>query len=355
MTRFGITIGLVLAGCGSLGGEGGGGENLPNRGIIPYDLHDNRVVEADARDDPGVDSSGDVDPPELDPPTTGDAIVVANGDGYTVDSVGSLVQPDGAVLLVVEVTDLDGATRIDQTSSDDGLAFGALAALLDPSGVSPDAPQIGAPAPTPHENGMLVAFEVGGGATIGVAFVGTNGPEEVHAAVLEADADTLHEPSLVRVDDEWWLYYEARVETDDGPRPEIRLATSSDWRSFDAGTVVFSAGDECMDAFGEFEGCWDRRGVGSPEVRVARTALGRRIFRLWYAGGTEGGRSIGFASSFDGRDWARFPFNPIVAEEADEWSPTNVLLGGRYVLYGASDEGGVWAAMNDRPEPSERF
>jgi hypothetical protein len=68
-----------------------------------------------------------------------------------------------------------------------------------------------------------------------------------------------------------------------------------------------------------------------------------------------GRRSIGFASSFDGREWARFPFNPVVAETADEWSPTNVFVGGRYLLYGASDAGGVWAAVNDRAEPSEVF
>ena len=331
-------------GCGSIGGEGGGGDNLPNRGIVPYERHDGRVIEG----------SGEV--PDADPE---DAVVIADGDSFNVHAPGALLRGDGTIVLYVELEGDDDSTWIATTSSDDGVTFGALEPVLRPEDVGADPPRVGAPAPILVDGATYVAFEVGDGASIGIARWRGDVLEETESAVLLSDDQTtVHEPSLVDVDGVWSLYYEARPIAGDG-LAEIRLSTSADWQDFDDGDPVFTAEEECVDSSGEPESCWDRDGVGSPEVRVAETAIGRRIYRMWYAGGDVGGRDVGFASSFDGREWARFPFNPVVSERPDEWSPTNVFDGERYRLYGAlrsaSRGGGVWAAVNDRAEPSERF
>ena len=341
MRTFFLTPLLCLSlGCGSIGGEGGGGDNLPNRGVVPYERHDGRVL----------DGSGEV--PDTEPE---DALVIADGE-FRVHSPGALLRA-GEVSLYVEVEGED-STWIASTTSPDGVAFGALESVLEPHGEAGDPPRFGAPAPVELGDELYVAFEVGAGASIGVARWRGDTLEESSTTVLVAPSDaTVHEPSLVSVDGVWSLYYEARPA--DG-LSEIRLTTSSDWHTFPAGEPVFAAGEDCVDTAGEAESCWDRGGVGSPEVRVAETAIGRRIYRLWYTGGEVGERDIGFASSFDGREWARFPFNPVISERRwDEWGPTNVFDGERYLLYGAmrksSGPAGVWAAVNDRPQASEAF
>jgi hypothetical protein len=332
---------LGASGCGALGGGGGGGDNLPNRGIAPY-------VRVEL---------GDEEAPERHVLTPDDAAATELREPAAVVDAGR-------VLLYVEVRDrASGAAYVARTVSDaDGTGFGPLDVALTPE----DAPdwagaRVGAPSVLRDGDRWLMAFAFGDGEGIGLArsddgerFVVDAAPLLTRDAALEAWVGS---PSLVRFGGALTLFYEARGAEADALAHVARARV--DGTAATRLGPVLSAGSGCIGADGAEDPCWDRSGVGAPEVRVSRTATGRELLRLFYTGFAGKRGDLGFAASFDGADWSRFVFNPVVAESDDEREATNVRLGDAYLLYfvevasGAAH--GVDLAINDEGVPSEQF
>ena len=135
---------------------------------------------------------------------------------------------------------------------------------------------------------------------------------------------------VVRVGDEFWMYYTIR----DGTY-RIGLATSDDGLSWtpvgDDGTVFESAPG----------GRWDSGGVYSPSV-LYDAASGR--FEMWYGataiGGTNYDIGFGYATSSDGIHWTRALADPVITHGAlgmwneERIGPQDVVkVDGVYYLY----------------------
>ena len=105
--------------------------------------------------------------------------------------------------------------------------------------------------------------------------------------------------------------------------------------------------------------CWDGVGIEGAEVRVATTDLGRQIFRMFYSGHRGGRSNLGFASSWDGLTWERFPYNPIVSDATDTQAPSNVLVESTYLLYFQREENarsqGIALGALETTNPTEQF
>ncbi len=358
-TAMVCALAAVVGACGSLGGEGGGAANLPNRGIVPYRLVDPAI---------GAEGSGDGEP--VDP---ADAFLLRDHPTQEFRAPAAEVDELERVDLYVEVSG-GAASWIGRLTSTDGLVFGDIVLVVHPmmlASVDIDTDRVGAPSVVTVDGETRIAFSFGDDEGIAWTRLDPGAQVDELAVLLRADeGERIGSPSLLGPDDdaEWSLYFgvERPVVEDTGgdgdqlyQPPSIGLATGDGSGPFERRSIVLAPGTDCVGPDGEAESCWDRQGVWTPEVRVAETALGRRILRMWYAGGEAGDRELGFASSFDGAAWERFPFNPVVDGSFDEREPTNVFLDDRYLLYfeqsSARTGGGIAIAINDKPKPSERF
>ncbi len=72
---------------------------------------------------------------------------------------------------------------------------------------------------------------------------------------------------------------------------------------------------------------FDADGVGDPFLRLTRSPLGRTLWDLWYVGERDGAAALGFAGAFDGREWSRYPGNPVLAARAGPAAPWVAELG----------------------------
>ncbi|MCB9729345.1 MAG: hypothetical protein H6744_15820 [Deltaproteobacteria bacterium] len=333
----------LCGGCAALGGGGGGGENLPNRGIAPYVR-----VGGDDEETP-LPYALEAEEPEAVELREPSAVVV-----------------DAQVLLYVELRErVGGAASIARASSDaSGTSFGPSEPVLDPA----EAPEwadgrVGAPSVLRTDGGWLLAFAYGDGAGIGLArsqdglhFDVDPQPALARDPATEASVDA---PSLVRFGDQLVLLYEVLGVEEGATRRIDRALADGDGVSFARAGTALEAGTGCFGADGAEDPCWDRAGVGSPELRVSRTATGRELLRLFYTGYSGKRGDLGFAASFDGVTWSRFAFNPVVAEKLDERGPTNVRFGDIYLLYyvetGSGTAHGIAAARDEAGVPSERF
>ena len=82
------------------------------------------------------------------------------------------------------------------------------------------------------------------------------------------------------------------------------------------------------------DGGFDAFAVSAPSVQVEQSALGRTLFRLWYAGTDQDGGtvSVGLSGSFDGLRFERYAENPV-RFHADVPSVYPVADGGFAMLY----------------------
>ncbi len=344
------------AGCGTLGGDGGGANELPNRGIVPYEK-----VTVGGADAGASDVGADV------APAPGSPFVLQPEDpkGQRIAEPSAVVDGGRVVLFAGVRTVKGGATVIARAEAEDGVRFGPLETVLAAEG-GPEwfGGAIGAPAVVRDGERWLMAFAVGDGAGIGlatsedgVAFTPGAGP--VLTAEGEDEAGGVGSPSLVVGPEGLVLFYEARREA--GGPAHLRRASSPDGVTFTRDGAVLEGGVDCLDPQGEPETCWDAFSVETPEARLATTATGRRVWRLFYAGraSAKGKADLGFAASFDGLVFERYRFNPVLDDSVDERAPSNVLSGGRYLLYFAEDRStkgqGVGLAIDDAGAPSERF
>lgn len=285
---------LLLAGCGTLGGEGGGAVDLPNRGIVPYT--EATLSYADPR-------------PYRDP----SALVI-----------------DGQVVLFAAVVTASVSQVVRMTSAD-GLVFGPAEVVLTDAG---------APSAV-HTDGVLhLVFTRAD--RIHYASDATGAFAERSAPLLDGA-----EPSLVVADDRFELYAVVGGHV-------VRATAGADLE-FTAGPTVLLPGIACKDPAGDEEVCWDAAAVGSPEVRAAVSATGRPLLRMMYAGTAGSQSGLGFAASHDGVVFSRFAFNPIIdTEDVAESAPSNIRFGDRYLLYFMQD-GVLTVSVNDAGGAGEVF
>ena len=329
----------LVVGCGALGEGDGGAENLPNKGVVPY-------VLAELLND-----EGETTPYSLPAPDPAITLYLSPFAYHQGDDVR----------LLLEANDRDGGTgRILSARSDDGgLSFKATTVVLAPE----DAPEwvdgrLGDPSLWHTDDGSaLLAFSYGQGEGIGlarsddgVAFTIDDTP------LLERgdDEGTLSDPSLVAADGVFWLYYTESF--DDEEQGQISLATAADDLVFERHGAVLLPDPGCED---DPDPCWDGVGIEGAEVRVATTDLGRQIFRMFYSGHRGGRSNLGFASSWDGLTWERFPYNPIVSDATDTQAPSNVLVESTYLLYFQREENarsqGIALGALETTNPTEQF
>jgi hypothetical protein len=349
---------LAASACATRGAGEGGATDLPNRGIIPY-----RKLGAEE---------------ELGSPF----VWTGTDPAQTAYRAPSAVVREGAVELYVEARG-DVETRIERLrSTDGGLSFEGPSPVL-PFEAVPGGPR--APSALWTKSELLLAFERGEGDAIELARGSAADALAVAAAPLllpqgPSEAFGIGAPSLTVVPGGYALYYEARFAEG---RSAVALARSGPDLVFTRDRVVLWPGDRCgqdgaleerqlaaveemaetaAELLGDPLGignCWDGAAVTSPEVRVATTAAGRTVYRMFYAGRLGGKRDLGFAASWDGLDWSRFAANPVLDDAVDELDPSNLWLGDRYHLYYYESQGltarGVALAVNQEGAPSETF
>lgn len=313
-----VALATASASCAALGGDDGGGANLPNRGIGPWEPLD-----------PGgalllTPASGS---------DLGEPAVIADGDGvrlfldeegpYGDVAVIAYASPDGARLERVGVA-LRGARAPSVTPGDDG--------------------------------GLWMAYLDSATGAIGLAVEGADGAFTVReASALEpGPGEVLASPSLARDGARWLLYYTLSRPDE---APVIARASAGDDLAFAFDAVVLAPGVDCVDAAGVAKTCWDAASVSAPDVAIARSAAGQRVYRLFYRGAKVSQGDLGFAASYDGLIFSRYPYNPVLDTSADLDGPANVRVGDRFLLYWherrSSTVTGIGAGVNDAGRPSE--
>jgi hypothetical protein len=321
----GVVAGVV-ASCAALGGDDGGGAHLPNRGVVPW----TRVTPNDA-------------PFILVPP--------ANAPSTRWREPNALVR-DGAVHLYVEARDTaDDSARVLWATSEDGVSFTA------PSVALADA---AAPSAAIAADGTTwLAFAAPDGAAIGLVSSADGAVFDGVAAEVVATAtgdEVVASPSLV-IDGDRLVVYFTRATT--GSAPVIARVSGPPSGPFTPDGVALEAGAGCLASDGAAEPCWDDGGVTSPDVRLATTPAGRRVFRLFYRGVHGATGALGFAASWDGLTFSRFPFNPVIDERFDEVGPSSVRLGDRYLLYWSEERSasahGIALGVDDSDAPTDRW
>ena len=342
-----LTAGLAacLATCSALGGGGGGAENLPNRGIVPYRA-------------PAPDAS----PDSASKPRAFHVLSPAPDSGDSFEAPSAVLAASGKVVLFATLRPGDGAVpRIVRAEGDrDGMSFGPVETVVGPSAL-PEWAASGTVSPgvSTHKGSWLLAFATADGEAIGLARSADGRSFEVMPVpILRArddprEAGGIGSPSPVTDGPNLLLAYEARAEA--GGAPEILLlrATSAEG-SFERAGAAIAGGEGCTDAKGEAEPCWDADGVSDPELRAGTSGAGRSVLRLFYVGHGSKSAALGFAASFEGSDWQRFPYNPVLTGPGRPLEPSNLALGGTYLLY-YGDGGRIAVATNDAGNPAESF
>jgi hypothetical protein len=337
-----LLVAPCVCACSSLGGGGGGADNLPNRGIVPYD----RLVSTD---DDGPRFVLESEDPS--------ALIYVEPNAVNADN-------DTIILFAEARVPAETTGHIVRCALDEALRCDDAVAVLVPSEDEGDwlNQRVGAPSVLPRADGdwlMVFAFGQGDGIGLaksldGVEFVMQDLPLLEPSGTYEAGG--IDSPSVIRTPTGYRVYYEARGE--DG-LTRILYADADDSLTFERVGVALDVGTGCDDVSGQPEACWDDGGVGSPEVRVATTATGRTVYRLFYTGLGDSGFDLGFGASWDGQRFERFVYNPVIATEAVERQPTNLRLLDRYILLfeerTSNSVRGIAAAINDAPVPSEHF
>ena len=262
---------LLVAGCGTLAGEGVGDRNLPSAGMGPFRaLEDDEVSQA-----PFI--SGARTP-------QGSAQIALLADGTFV-----LYRGD----------ERDGSRAIVRETSVDGIDF------ADPVEVLPDA---SSPSILAEGSRWRLWYEAAGGIFLAESDDGSVFEPVGDGPVLEPGADweggRVGAPSVVPDEDGGYLlYYEAAG--------GIGVSSSDDGTQF----IRIGAGPILEPAE---SGQWDDRVVSDPAARVHVSPTGRRTVQLFYVGvaaapiDEDPPFAVGVAASFDGRAFERSTGGPVL-------------------------------------------
>lgn len=162
--------------------------------------------------------------------------------------------------------------------------------------------------------------------------------------VLEdSDANHVNDPSVVKVDGKYWMYYTRATED---IRDEIAVATSLDGVHWTDPKVVLRPSPAPH---------WDSLLVGRPSVLYEN-----RRFRMWYDGRKDlpagspasnvptsdrSVRAVGYAESIDGIHWTKQAEEPVYGNDAGGVHVSRI--GNRYLMLYESREGTRWATSQD--------
>lgn len=129
--------------------------------------------------------------------------------------------------------------------------------------------------------------------------------------------------------------------------------------AFTTELTTLSPGTDCLDLDGEPESCWDETAITDAEVRRATSPTGRPLLRVFYAGRTTSTTSLGFAASHDGLAFSRYAFNPVVDATISATGPTAVRIGSSYHLLYAevrnAASGGIVHLVSYPPAAADDF
>jgi hypothetical protein len=129
--------------------------------------------------------------------------------------------------------------------------------------------------------------------------------------------------------------------------------------AFSSELTVLTPGVECVDLDGEPEPCWDETAITDAEVRLATSPTGRPLLRVFYAGRRTSTTSLGFAASHDGLIFSRYPFNPVVEATISATAPTTVRTDDAYHLFYAearnAASGGIVHLVSTPPAAADNF
>lgn len=308
-----VATSAALAGCAAEGGPDGGQANLPDRGISGWTR---------APDEP---------PPSLDHWAATDADAELGGPSAIV--VGE------RVVLYAHRATADGSELVRLEGGRDGLGFGAPVALgLDGSD----------PSVFIADGTTWLAWVDGDDIALATSADGVTFEPLATTGIAASRAA----PSLIVEDGEVHLYLA------DGTRI-VRVTADQDALAFGAGATVLEPGTDCVDTKGDPETCWDSGAILDAEVRLATTPTGRPIYRMFYAARAAGRSDLGFAASYDGVTFSRYPYNPIYVDTFDERSPTAILSDEVYYLFWgetrATTDRGIARALHVPSAPSDRW
>lgn len=300
--------------CGTLADGDGGGENLPSRGIIPFD--------------------------KLEPPDDDDSsllpFVVADAE-LELDEPTAIATDDG-IDLYLQVEE-ESRTLIQRASSLDGVDFDALETILEPE-LGWEESWIGAPSVVRFGDELLL-FYLGGveERVVGLAR-SSNGNSWTREPEPVFEPETvIASPCVISLGGELVMFHAVLTENEDEDlvATTIAYATSSDGMSWTENGQALSVGTDCVNDDGVEVRCWDNTYVTSPGVRVSRTSTGRTVIDMWYTGGVAENSNIGFAGSFDDLGFERYALNPILDDRGPEAAAFVVPFRDRLLMY-YSDE-----------------
>lgn len=146
-------------------------------------------------------------------------------------------------------------------------------------------------------------------------------------ALDRGSSNHVNDPSVVRGGKGWMMYYTDASSTEDD---KVWLAESSGYNGFSKSALVLDKGAA---------GSWESLKVGRPSVIVEDGT-----FKMWYDGQDGKVRSMGYATSKDGRTWTKHAGNPVLvgAGAADV-----KRVGSEYVMVYESHEGVHRATSTD--------
>lgn len=304
-----LLLPLCFVACAAEGGGEGGADNLPDRGIGGWEL------------------SGDAeDPFVLSAPGTALAAPSALVVGDRVRIYGHRPAGDGFELFVSEGDGANFEAPID-------LGLGGH----DPS-VTRDAEGLTWLAWVDDDGAIALATAAAGRTFERREVSGIAGAREAPSVVIDGARVRLYLSTGTTI---------------------VHTEASRESLSFGAETEVLAPGRDCVANDGDPKPCWDEDAIVEVEVERARDATGATVFRMFYAGNSGGASQIGFAASFDGLDFSRYPFNPVIGGSFDQRSPTSVILGDTYMMFWSerrsTELAGIVRATHEADAPSERW
>lgn len=275
------TAAFAMAACGAGGGPDGGGSNLPNRGIAPWTRVGNDAILA--------------------PPTN------------TTWARPSAIADESAITVYFQATTAEYGEIRRATAGLDGEVFGESETVL------VEATQPGA---THGPDG-----------TPWLAWVDTDG--HVHIGTVDAggQVDEVIDTNIVGTSPSIVFGPDGRLNLFVVSDGAVRHQAEGDDGDFGDATTVFEPGVDCLNNDNEPADCWDATAIADIDVDLATTAAGRHIWRMFYTGRRNTNHAVGFAASFDGLNWQRYLFNPVLASGANARAPTAIIAGPRYLLF----------------------
>jgi hypothetical protein len=356
-----LALQALLSACGSLGGGGGGAENLPDRGVQPY-LIVRQEPEPVETPDAGTTDAGTADA-EVELP---DPLYILQTDNDVAFGDPFVQQTSTGILELWATRTTDDLTDIVRISSaDEGLTWSTpepvpgVLAWGDDTVAGVSQPFLLTSAGTTL---LAVVANEQESVRVGVwnetNITGASTPISILTDTRFAAIDS---PSLLRTDGQWVLYASAvpvdPADPEETLAPVLVRTTSADGATWQPAAIVWSTELACADVA---EDCVAAGGIGSPEVRLASSGAGRPVYRLFFSSGEDARASIHFAASHDGLNFSLFDRNPIIEEDRyDEFGASNVFDGERYLLFFSrnrrgTERGIVWA-IHAPENPVERF